>query len=203
MRCICRCGIQHLYWVGIDLPDIGQGEVRAHRAVHELELSSVRCLPVLKVIAVAFARRGGRNACRIVLYRRLRHAVAVAMRLCRGRKAALIRIEANRVARQLIGIFKACRLDVHTCAGRIGVSDGSRSAQRIAETAAALCHHIGNRVDAGIVTVVLCAARLFLEGIDIGTGHREVEGSARKGSACRRILGQDRGTRGNQREVCA
>ena len=112
MRRICRCGIQHLYWVGIDLPDSGQGEVRAHRAVHELELGSVRCLPVLKVIAVALSRRGSRNACRIVLYRRLCHAVAVAMRLCRGRKAALVRIEANRVARQLIGIFKACRLDI-------------------------------------------------------------------------------------------
>ena len=111
------------------------------------------------------------------------------MRLCRGRKAALIRIEANRVARQLIGIFKACRLHIYACTGRIGVSDASRKAQRIAEAAAALRHHIGNRVDAGIVTVVLCAARLFLEGVHIGAGHREAEGSARKGSACRRILG--------------
>ena len=71
MRCICRCGIQHLYRVGINLPDSGQGEVCAHRAVHELELGSVRGLPVLKVIAVALSRRGGRNARRIVLYRRL------------------------------------------------------------------------------------------------------------------------------------
>ena len=189
MRRICRCGIQYLDRVGIDLPDRGQGEVRAHRAVHKLELGPVRCLPVLKVIAVALSRRGGRNACRIVLYRRLRYAVAVAMRLCRGRKAALIRIEANRIARQLIGIFKACRLHIHGRAGRIGVSDGSRKAQRIAETAAALRHHIGNRVDTGIVTVVLCAARLFLEGVNIGAGHREAEGSARESSARRCILG--------------
>ena len=203
MRCVCRCRVEHLYRIGVDFPNRSQRHIRSDRASDKLELGSVRCLPVLKVIAVALSRRGGRNACRIVLYRRLRHAVAVAVRLGRGRKAALIRIESNRVARQLIGIFKACRLHIHGRAGRIGVRDGSRSAQRIAEAAATLRHHIGNRVDAGVVAVVLCATRLFLEGVHIGAGHREVEGSARKGSACRRILGQHRGTRGDQREVCA
>ena len=111
------------------------------------------------------------------------------MRLCWGRKAALVRIEANRVARQLIGIFKACRLHIYACAGRIGVRNGSRKAQRIAETAAALRHHIGNRVDAGIIAVVLGTARLFLEGVNIGTRHREAKVTARKGGTRRRILG--------------
>ena len=202
VRRIRRCGIQHLDRVGIDFPDSGQREIRSDRASDKLELRAIRCFPVLKVIAVALSRRGGRNACRIVLNRRLRHAVAVAMRLGRRRKAALIRIEGNRVARQGIGILKTCLCIGHRCAARrIDVRNRSNRAQCIAETAATLRHHIGNRVDAGIVTVVLCAAAVLFQRIDIGTGHRKVEGSAREGSTRRRILSQDRGTRCNQREV--
>ena len=124
------------------------------------------------------------------------------MCLDRWRKAALIRVEGHRVARQGIGVLKTCLCVGHRCAARrIDMRNRSNRAQCIAETAAALRHHIGNRVDLRIVAVVLRTAAVLFQRIDIGAGHRKCQIAACKRSTCCRIDGRIRGARCNQREV--
>ena len=151
------------------------------------ELRSRRIRPVEEVVARLLSRRGGRGSRCIVLNRRHGCIIAVAHALvCRGMAAALCVI-LHRETRQGVAVLKP-QLGRRCARTAALLRDTSRYREGIsrsrAECARALRHRKGNRVDSGIVAVVLCGARGLLKGIDIGT--RVAKGKETRREVCNR-----------------
>ena len=157
--------ILHRHGVAVNLPLRMQSCVRMNRRRAKRELRSRRIRPVEEVVARLLSRRGGRGARCIVLNRRHACIIAVAHALvCRGMAATLCVI-LHRETRQGVTVLKLQLGRRCACAAAL-LRDTSRHREGIsrsrAERSRALRHRKGNRVDSGIVAVVLCGARGLL-----------------------------------------